>query len=84
MLNKLCVSYYPDPDSHLRKKVKLVKEELHHATGVNTSDLTAKKDCIALKAEVDKLDNAKLINIPTTLNNLETLLETSLNNFDIG
>ena len=78
------MSYYPDPDSHLRKKVKLVKEELHHATGVNTSDLTAKKDCIALKAEVDKLDNAKLINIRTTLNNLETLLETSLNNFDIG
>ena len=78
------MSYDPDLVSHPREKVELVKEELHHAAGVNTSDLTAKKDCIALKAEVDKLDNAKLINIPTTLNNLEALLETSLNNFDIG
>ena len=39
------------------------KKELDHATAVDTSDLVAKKDFIALKAEVDKLDNAKLVNV---------------------
>ena len=55
---------YPEPDSHIRDKVIVVldlsnyatKKELDHATGVDTSDLTAKKDFIALKAEVDKLN----------------------------
>ena len=31
-------------------------KELEHARGVDTFDLTAKKDITALKAEVDKLD----------------------------
>ena len=43
--------YYPGPDSHIRDKVKLVlqwsnydtKKESKHATGVDTSDLAAKK-----------------------------------------
>ena len=30
---------------------------------VDTSDLSAKKDCIALTAEVDKLDISKLVNV---------------------
>ena len=45
------MSYYPEPDSHIRDKVKVVldlssyatKKELDHSTGVDTSDLTAKK-----------------------------------------
>ena len=44
------------------------KKELDHAT----SDLTAKKDFLALKAAVDKLDVNKLGNVPTCLNNLKT------------
>ena len=32
----------------------------------------AKKDLIALKAEVDKLDINSLFNVPTSLNNLKT------------
>ena len=44
---------------------------MEHATGVDTSDLAAKKDYIALKAEVDTLHNNKLINISTSLNNLK-------------
>ena len=32
------------------------KKELEYATGIHASDLAAKKDFIALKAEVDKLD----------------------------
>ena len=60
------MSYYPEPDSHIRDKVKVVldlsnyatKKEFEHATGVDASDLAAKRDFIALKAEVDKLDQA--------------------------
>ena len=74
------MSYYPEPDSHIRDKVKVVlglsnyttKKELEQATGIDTSDLAAKKDFIALKAEVDKLDINKLTNVPTNLNNLKT------------
>ena len=45
------------------------KKELGHATDVDTFDLAAKKDFIALKAEVDKLHSN---NVPTSLNNLKT------------
>ena len=56
------MTYYSEPDSHIRDKVKVqlelpnyaTKEELEHATGVDTSDLAAKKDFIALKTEIDK------------------------------
>ena len=40
----------------------LLKKELEYATGVDRSDLAAKKDFIFLKAEVDKLDINKLVN----------------------
>ena len=72
------MTYYPEPDSHIRDKVNVVlglsnyatKKELDHATGVDTSDVAAKKDLIALKAKVDKLDLDKL-HFPTSLNNLK-------------
>ena len=58
------MSYYPEPDIHIRDKVKVVlelsndatKKELDHCTGVDTSDLAAKKDFIVLKVQIDKLD----------------------------
>ena len=50
------------------------------ATGVNTSDLTAEKNFLALKAEVDKLDINKLVNVPTNSNNLKT----NVDDCDIG
>ena len=45
------MSCYPEPDSHIRDKVKLVldlsnyatKKELDHVTGVDTSNLVLKK-----------------------------------------
>ena len=45
------MSYYPEPDSHIRDKVKVAldlsnyatKIELEHATGIDRSDLVAKK-----------------------------------------
>ena len=43
------MSYYPEPDCHIRDKVKVVlhlsnyatKKELYHSTGVDTSYLVA-------------------------------------------
>ena len=40
-------------------------EKLEHATGIDTSDLSAKKNFIALKTEVDKPAINKLTNVPT-------------------
>ena len=58
------MSNYPEPDSHIRYKVKVVldltnyatKKELEHATGIDTSHLATGKYFIALNAWVDKLD----------------------------
>ena len=51
------------------------KKELKHTVGVATSNLVAKKDFIALKAEFDKLDINKLVNVTTSLNNLKTKVD---------
>ena len=47
------------------------KKKLDHATDVDTFYLVVKKDFIALKAEVDKLDINKLTNVSNSLNNLK-------------
>ena len=52
-----------------------MKKELKHARGVNTSDLIAKKDSIALKAGVDKLEINKFVNVTTSLNNLKAMID---------
>ena len=79
------MSYYPETDSHIRNKVKVVLDlanyatpttkELEHATGIDKSDLAVKKDFIALEAEVYKLDINKLTNVPTSLNNLKAKID---------
>ena len=82
------MSYYLEPDCHVRDKVKVVldlsnyatKTELEHTTGIDTSDLAAKKDFIVLKAEDDKLDINKLGNVPPGLNNLKTKVD----DLDVG
>ena len=51
------------------------KQELNDATGVDTFNLAAKRDFVALKTEVNKLDINKLVNVPTGLNNLETKID---------
>ena len=58
------MSYYPEPDSHISNKVKVIsdmsnfatKKELEDATGVDKSSLAAERDFIALKIEVHKLE----------------------------
>ena len=45
------MSYHPEPDNHIKNKIKVeldlssyaMKKELDHATGFDTSDLAAKK-----------------------------------------
>ena len=77
------MSYYPEPDSCIRDKVKVVlylsnydtKKEVEHATGVDTSDLAAKKDFLTLKAEGDKLDINELVNVPMGLNRLKIKID---------
>ena len=77
------MSYYQEPDSHIRDKVKVVldvshyatKKELKDATGIDTSALVAKRDLIAQKAEVDKIDIDTLVNVPTGSNNLKTQVD---------
>ena len=76
------MSYYPKSDSHLRDKVKVLdlstfatKKELDYATSVGTSDLASKKDSIALKAGIEKLDIYKLVNVPTSFNNLKAKID---------
>ena len=44
---------------------------MEHTTDVDTSNLAAKSDFSALKTEVDKLSINKLVNVPTSLNNLK-------------
>ena len=56
------------------------QKELEHTLGVDTSDLAAKKDFVALKAEVDKIDIKKLVNVPTSLNNLKAKVD----DLDVG
>ena len=57
-----------------------MKKELKHARGVDTSDLVAKKDFIALKAEVGKLEIEKFVNVTTNLNNLKAMID----DLDVG
>ena len=88
LLSILAISYYPEPNNHIRDKVKVVlsmwnystKKQLDHATSVDTSDLAAKKDFMTLNDVVDKLGINKLVNVPTGLNNLETKVD----DLDVG
>ena len=51
------------------------KKELNDATGVDTSNLAAEINFIALKGELDKLDIDKLISVPIGLNNLKRIVD---------
>ena len=52
------MSFYPEPDIHIRNKIKVEsnlsnhasKKKLDHATGVNTSDVAVKKGFIAFES----------------------------------
>ena len=77
------MSYDPEPDSHVKDRVKVVlnvsnqatKKELDHATCVDTSYSATKKYFSASRGEVDKLDIDKLVNVLTSLNNIKTKVD---------
>ena len=76
------MSYYPEADSHINNKVKVVLELLNYttkklekATSVDTSNLAVKSNFTALKNEVDKLHINELGNFPTSFNNFKTKLD---------
>ena len=77
------MSYILEPDSHISDKLKIVlyqssyttKNELKHTAGVDTCYLDAKKDFVALKDVVGRLDINELVKVSTSLNNLKTKLD---------
>ena len=71
------MSNYPEIDSDIRDKVKVVLDLTNYinACSIDTSDLAAKKDLIAFKADVDKLKITKLTNVSTSLNNFKTKVD---------
>ena len=76
------MSYYPELESHIRNKVKLLLDlsnyatkNLNDATGIDTPNFAAKRDFIALKAEVDKLGINKFANVLSGMNNLKTKVD---------
>ena len=77
------MSCYPEPDSYITGKVKVVlyfsnyttKKKLEYATDVDTPDLAAKKELIVLKPKVGRLDNNKLVNVSISSNNLKAKVD---------
>ena len=75
------MSYYPEPDGHIRDKVRVVLDlsnyatKKDHGTNVDAFDLVAKKDIIGFIAKVDKLNIDKLVNVSTSLNNSRTKVD---------
>ena len=78
------MSYYPEPDSYITGKVKVVlyfsnyttkKKIIEYATDVDTPDLAAKKEFIVLKAKVGRLDNNQLVNVSISSNNLKVKVD---------
>ena len=74
------MSYSPEPDSHINNKVKVLFYQTCQIILLKrikrcyrrTPYLAIKRDFITLKAEVNKLDINKLLNVPTSLNILKT------------
>ena len=64
----------------ISKHKNIQEKRLYHVTGFDTSYLAAKKDFIALKTEVDKLDIKKLVSVPASLNKLKTKVD----DLDVG
>ena len=76
------MSYYPEQDSHIRDKVKVVLELSNYATekeskdarGVDTSNLAIFFEILT------KIESNKLVNVPTGLN----ISKTKVDDLDLG
>ena len=71
------MSYYPEPDSHIRDKVKVVLDLSSNATKKTIRSCYRCRYIwfIALKNEVDKLVIDTLVNVPTNFTNLKTKVD---------
>ena len=75
------MSYYPESDSHIRDKVKVVlrhdklcdQKNFSHVKGVDTSDLAAKIRFCCFESW--NWWTSHLVNVPTSLNNLKTKVD---------
>ena len=75
------MSYYQVSERVLDLTIYATKK-IEHDAGVDFSDLAVKKDFIALKAEDEKIDINKLVNVPTKLNNLNTNVDECSDRFE--
>ena len=81
LLSKLKLCNYPEPDSNIVDKVKLLLDWSNYAIKkleyavVDTSNLPAEREFIALKAEVGRVGINKLVNVSTGLNDLKTKVD---------
>ena len=73
------MSYFPDPNSHIKDEFKVVLRLSSQATKTELNDdasnlhlIQLLSSFIALKTEVGKLDIKKLVNVPTSLNYVKT------------
>ena len=65
------MSYFPEPYTGSKNKIKVeldlsyyaTKSNLKNATGVDTSDFAKKADLASLKSDIDALDIDKLKNV---------------------
>ena len=78
-MKKNCCGVYHESDTNqinLKQyqicQTILLKKELHHAAGVDTSNLATKKDFAAFKADVEKFDIIKFVNVSSSLKTLKT------------
>ena len=77
------MSFYPEPDIHIKDKFKVVLDLLDYVTKRRIKrccklcayNLAAKRDFIALKAGIDKLDINELVNVSTDLNNVKSKVD---------
>ena len=79
------MSYYCEPCSHSRDKVKVVldlcnQERIRTCCRCWYISFSCWKSFVALKAEVDKLDIAKLLTVPSSLNNWKAKID----DLDVG
>ena len=77
------MSYFPEPCTHSKNKVKdeldlanyATKSDLKNAADVHTSKYAKKADLGTLKSEVDKLDIDELEKVPSGLNSLKSKVD---------
>ena len=77
--------YFPKPQSHeenIKVKTDLsnyaTKEDIKKFTHVDTSSFALKTHLSNLKTEVDKLDNDKLVPVPTDLSKLSNVIKNDV------